>query len=177
MGGTLKVINLFAGPGVGKSTLAADLFARFKRDGFKVELSREQAKEMLYWGRKLSDVQIMIAALQYQHLKDIEKADTQVAICDGPLMLGTFYCAGKPYALELAKLLGALTAEFDNVNVLLHRTTGHKYLAHGREHTEDEAKWLDVVMRTFGSYHYQVSDPHAAACVDTLYAQLKARCI
>lgn len=43
-----KVINLFAGPGAGKSTTAAALFVLMKTEGYKVELVTEYAKELVY---------------------------------------------------------------------------------------------------------------------------------
>ena len=39
----LKVINLYGGPGTGKSTTAAALFALIKREGYNVELVTEFA--------------------------------------------------------------------------------------------------------------------------------------
>jgi len=39
-----KVINLFAGPGAGKSTTAAGLFAEMKRANVDVELVTEYVK-------------------------------------------------------------------------------------------------------------------------------------
>ncbi len=47
----LKVINLWAGPGAGKSTTAAGLFNLMKIRGYNVELVTEFAKEMVYEGR------------------------------------------------------------------------------------------------------------------------------
>ena len=47
----MKVINLFGGPGCGKSTTAADLFARMKLRGLSVELVTEYAKDVV-WDEK-----------------------------------------------------------------------------------------------------------------------------
>ena len=44
----MKVINLFAGPGIGKSTTAAGVFWKMKTLGFKVELVTEFAKSLVY---------------------------------------------------------------------------------------------------------------------------------
>jgi len=42
------VINLMAGPGVGKSTLMAQLFARLKILGYEVEMVPEYVKEKVW---------------------------------------------------------------------------------------------------------------------------------
>ena len=41
-------VNIFAGPGAGKSTLAAGLFWYMKQRGEKCELVREFAKELVW---------------------------------------------------------------------------------------------------------------------------------
>lgn len=50
----MKVINLFGGPGIGKSTLAAGLFEHMKIAGFNVELVNEYAKDMVWEQREYS---------------------------------------------------------------------------------------------------------------------------
>ena len=40
----LKVINFYGGAGIGKSTIAADIFSKLKRKGHKTELVGEYAK-------------------------------------------------------------------------------------------------------------------------------------
>lgn len=44
------VINIFGGPGVGKSTVAAGLFYRLKCLHYSVELVEEFAKYLVYQG-------------------------------------------------------------------------------------------------------------------------------
>lgn len=42
------VVNLFGGPGTGKSTLSANIFARLKMDGVDVEMAPEYVKEVVW---------------------------------------------------------------------------------------------------------------------------------
>ena len=42
------VINLFGGPGVGKSTAAATIFSKLKTLGFNVEIIHESAKDIYF---------------------------------------------------------------------------------------------------------------------------------
>jgi ATP:corrinoid adenosyltransferase len=47
----MKVINLWAGPGAGKSTTASGLFYLMKTADMQVELVTEYAKDMTWEGR------------------------------------------------------------------------------------------------------------------------------
>ena len=47
-----KVINLFGGPGAGKSTIAAGLFYNMKIAGYNVERADEWIKDKVYEGTK-----------------------------------------------------------------------------------------------------------------------------
>lgn len=42
------VVNLIGSPGTGKSTIASELFAKMKWEGFDVELVSEYAKELVW---------------------------------------------------------------------------------------------------------------------------------
>lgn len=44
----MKVLNFFGGAGIGKSTIAADVFSKLKRKGYKTELVGEYAKWLWY---------------------------------------------------------------------------------------------------------------------------------
>jgi len=44
----MKVINFYGGAGIGKSTIAADIFSKLKRKGYKTELVGEYAKWLWY---------------------------------------------------------------------------------------------------------------------------------
>ena len=44
----MKVLNFYGGAGIGKSTIAADIFSKLKRKGHKTELVGEYAKWLWY---------------------------------------------------------------------------------------------------------------------------------
>lgn len=135
------VVNLFGGPGVGKSTVAAMLFGHYKRRGIRAELLREPAKELLYQGRNLDRSQILLTALHYQALKDFEAARTQLVIADTALRLNLVYARSKPFYTELVSLVNRLSREFQEIDVKLTRAV--PYQDHGREQSEDEARAID----------------------------------
>ena len=61
----MKVINLLGEPGAGKSTTAAEIYACMKKQGYKVELVTEYAKEVLYEDRyRVIEDQVYIFAKQ-----------------------------------------------------------------------------------------------------------------
>ncbi len=144
------VINFFAGPGAGKSTSAAALFAKLKNKGLKVELAREFAKDLIYEGREvqLERNQLLVTANQYARLKDLEASGCEIAVCDSPLALGISYGKDMLYANELEALIMKLNREFTNLNVWVERTK--PYQQFGRLQDEAGARKLDNSMHVLG---------------------------
>ena len=64
------VINLYGGPGVGKSTVAAELFSLMKKENYNVEFVTEHAKELTYEGRYnvLDQDQLYVFAKQHRKI-------------------------------------------------------------------------------------------------------------
>ena len=86
----MKVINLFGGPGSGKSTTAAALFSNLKRLDFKCELVTEYAKDVEYEGRSnIFEDQLYITAKQNRRLKRLQDYHISLdyAITDCSLLL------------------------------------------------------------------------------------------
>ena len=139
----MKVVNLFAGPGTGKSTTAAGLFYKLKTRDIKSELITEYAKD-LAWENNYSKMrnQAYLFAKQLQKQVRLDK-QVDFAVTDSPIILGIVYAAihdyhqttFKPFALDVFN-------SFDNLNFFLVRKK--QYLAYGRNQTEDEAKAIDA---------------------------------
>lgn len=135
----LKVINLYGGPGTGKSTTAAALFSVMKRNGFNVELVTEFAKDLVWTERnkELGD-QIYIFGKMYHKLWRLrDKVD--YVIIDSPLPLCAYYDRdGLPGFKEL---VFNIYNTFTNYNFRL--TRHFKYQEEGRYQTEAEADKVD----------------------------------
>lgn len=135
----MQLVNYFAGPGAGKSTAAAELFAHLKRENVSCELVTEFIKEVV-WDRAwdVMDDQIFVFAQQlHRIIRLIGQVD--VVITDSPLLLTLVYDEGR--SEELAQLVRAQHKLFDNVNIFLDRTKPfHQF---GRTADEEAARDLD----------------------------------
>lgn len=158
------VVNLFGGPGVGKSTVAAMLFAHYKRRGLRVELAREQAKELLYQGRDLARHQLLIIARQYQILKDMEAAGTDLVISDSALRLNLVYSRSLSYYPQLVELVRGLSAEFGDIDVLLRRAV--PFSTHARLGDETDARQIDAAVS--GPFDVVLEDPTPLRVIQAL---------
>lgn len=137
----LKVVNIFGGPGTGKSTTAAYLFHELKCDAWNVELVTEYAKDMVWEGRSniLSD-QLYMAAKQNRRLGRLVNSGLNLAITDSPLILGALY-APEGYFPSFEPFLVEVFNSYDNYNVYLQRGTVYNPL--GRNQTLEEAQAID----------------------------------
>ncbi len=140
-----KYINLFGGPGVGKSTTAAAIFVEMKRRGMNVELVTEVAKDFVWEGRmKTLDIQPYVTIKLFRNLYRL-KGKVDYVISDSPILLGCIYAdkyaptlpaSYKQFIVDLHK------QELDpSVNIVLERL--FDYDSSGRYQSEEEALQLD----------------------------------
>lgn len=88
---TTTVINLFGGSGVGKSTVAALLFARMKIQGLHVELVREYVKLWAWGGRKVrQEDQIYLLGKQSAY-ESMLYGKVDYIVTDSPVLLAGMY--------------------------------------------------------------------------------------
>lgn len=138
-----KVINLFAGPGAGKSTTAAGLFFELKTRDIKCELVTEYAKDMTYEKRQntLQD-QLYMLAKQNQRIKRLQGV-VDFVITDSPLIIGLAYLPPNYYK-NFKPLVFELFNSYDNENFFIFRTK--KYQEYGRNQTEEQAREKDNII-------------------------------
>ena len=143
----MKVINLFGGPGVGKSTVAADLFAMMKREGHDVELVNEYAKEVTWEGHfSYLDDEFYILAHQNRRLVRL-KDKVDYVITDSPILLGLAYTPSNYYPQYFSKFIHEVWNSYTNINIVLKRDT-EKYIEAGRNQKYEEALVKDRLMVT-----------------------------
>jgi predicted ATPase len=86
-----KFINIFGGPGVGKSTTTAALFSVMKMSGYNVELVTEVAKDFVWEDRATTlTIQPYITIKQFRNLIRL-KGKVEYVITDAPILLGCVY--------------------------------------------------------------------------------------
>jgi len=158
----MKVINLFGGPGTGKSTTAAGLFNLMKIQGYSVELVTEYAKDLV-WGERgqaFSDPLYMLA--KQNHRLHVLQGKVDYIITDSPLLLSNIYTK-EGYHSYFASFVDELYTSYDNINLFLNRVK--PYVEAGRNETEKES---DAVARKIykllaGQYAYRVFDADEGA--------------
>ena len=163
----LRVVELWGGPGSGKSTTAAGLFARLKLDVARdlagkvsVELITEYAKQvtwlLAHWyphgrpseeavRRALGQRQAALFGEQWGRLAQLV-GQVDVAISDSPLWLCAHYCDPVLYPREAwSAVIAAHYAQIEVLHVWVRRVK--PYETRGRNETEEQAREIDRALR------------------------------
>ena len=168
------VVNMFGGPGAGKTTAAHEITAALKKEGFVVEFVPEYAKE-LCWTRNdphapederrraetLLNGRLMNQQAIWQEQN--RRVESLVGRCDfvvtdSPALLSCMYVRdyrdapgarkGLAGAVELFKRrwLSSFAAQ-DNFNLIVERSG--PYRQEGRMHTEEQARGVDEATKRY----------------------------
>ena len=136
------VVNLFAGPGAGKSTMAAGIFFELKSRSINCELAAEYAKDLCWEERtRTFDDQIYIFGKQYHRIFRL-LGQVSVVITDSPLLLTPVYDAEKRSTLK--KLVLEEHNKMWTYNVFLKRKKA--FNPKGRNHNEEQSKDIDYAV-------------------------------
>ncbi len=145
-----KIINLYGGPGTGKSTSAAYIFAKLKSMGKNVELVREYVKAWAWEGRiPCTYDQIYFLGKQVRH-ESMLYGKVDYIVTDSPVMMGGYY-AKKYSSPEFADGIKIMIDTYYNqsqedghhhYHIFLNRSKG--YNPAGRYQTEEQAREIDV---------------------------------
>jgi len=167
----MRVINLYGGPGTGKSTTATGLFSLMKLAGYKVEFASEFAKDIV-WDRAFDVLQdqLFIFANQHRKIKRLEQHGVDYVITDSPLLLSLNYMP-KEYFRSFPDLVDDVYRSFNNFDVILRRVK--PYAPYGRRQCEASAKEMDdvinhIVRDITDEYHIIDADAKAAETIFNL---------
>lgn len=138
------IVNLYAGPGAGKSTGAAYLFYRMKASGINCEYITEFAKDKTWEHNAMSlNCQFYISGKQAYRIARVN-GQVDVIVTDSPILLGALY-AKQPHIINAC--IGEDAMYENQLNVFINRKK--EYNPIGRNQTETEAKLIDVQTKEF----------------------------
>lgn len=136
------IINIFGGPGVGKSTAAGLIFAHLRMKGISCEYVQEFAKELSRAGdMEAIDNQFYVSAVQYQRQhRLIGKVD--YIVTDSPVLTGLVYDMQKLDGFN--RVLADIHRKSNSINILIKRDNLREYEDEGRHHNATEAVIFDM---------------------------------
>ena len=144
-----KIINLFGGPGCGKSTIASGIFYELKKKHFSVDIPYEFPKEV-FWEQNLSQISDQLFILANQH-RGIVRAYGKVdfIILDSPILLSPVYrdnysndYPANLYDENFDEFVLKLFKKYNNINFFLNRPSSD-FQKEGRFQDEDGAQEID----------------------------------
>jgi len=135
-------VNIYGGPGVGKSTLASGIFYKLKSHGVSVEYVTEYAKDKVWADHhNVLDDQLYIFAKQHRKQLILD-GKVKIVVTDSPLLFSIVYA---DISDAFKQLVIERNDSFFNLNLFLPRTV--PYNPDGRIQTEDEAKQVDTKVK------------------------------
>ena len=148
-----KIINIFGGPGIGKSSIAAGVTYKLKKNHINCDQPYEFPK-LLAWDDNHSAIQDQLYVLANQHrgiVKSYGKVD--YIVLDSPILLSLTYrnyYKGTEYPSSLYgesfdKMVLDTFNQYDNINIVLDRAEG-VHNNDERYQNLEESKELDGVI-------------------------------
>jgi len=148
-----KIINIFGGPGIGKSSIAAGITYKLKKNHISCDQPYEFPK-LLAWDDNHSAIQDQLYVLANQHrgiVKSYGKVD--YIVLDSPILLSLTYrnyYKGTEYPSSLYgesfdKMVLDTFNQYDNINIVLDRADG-VHNNDERYQNLEESKELDGVI-------------------------------
>ncbi len=147
------VVNLFAGPGAGKTTCAWEIASELKKRGIEAEYVSEYAKEFVWDGK----TEILDGSLEHQQMLFTEQAHrinrllgkVDVVVTDSPTILGLLYLKEPNIDFETQVLKDFNSHK--NFNLFINR--GQVFQQAGRIHSAAESRAIDKGVQVFLQSH------------------------
>lgn len=141
-------INIIAGPGAGKTTLAIELTHILKKAEASVEYVSEYAKELV-WARNTDRLnnQYLVTKKQGDRMRVLD-GQVEHIVTDSPVFLGLAYNHFNPNNVSNQTKVEEYIAKYDSecayrLDVFLHRATNKEFESEGRIHDLKESQKID----------------------------------
>ena len=148
-----KIINLFGGPGVGKSTITSGIFYELKKRNIECDIPYEFPKQVA-WENNHSQISDQLYIFANQHrgiVRSYGKVD--FVILDSPIILSLAYKNGygseyptNLYGNTFDKMVTDVFSKYDNINFFLNRNP-ESFQQSGRFQSFDESLEFDEKIR------------------------------
>lgn len=144
----MKVLNIMAEPGAGKSASSSGVYNQLAVNGFNVEIVNEVAKAFAWESPKnengesvlhpifSKNQQIYFLGAQNRGLERVRDY-VEIAVLECPLVLTAIY-APENYFKNFIPLVLEQYQDYENINILLRRN--HYYNPNGRNQNETQSK-------------------------------------
>jgi nicotinamide riboside kinase len=138
----IRRISLFGGPGSGKSTLSARIFAEMKMLNYNIEQVMEFVKQMAYEGRNPQGYDELHIFGEQIHREEMVLRHVPLIVTDCPPLMNVVYARAIGFVgwEALLKIAKDWDEEYPSLNLYLARSFSYK--PEGRFQSEEQA---DVV--------------------------------
>jgi len=146
---TTFIINVISGPGSGKTTICALIFAKLKISGYVTEYVQEYPKTLV-WMKDYDTLnnQYFVSSKQVNLFKSMN-TKVDFIVTDGSILHGLYYNRHNKHNTsnieKTEKFIIDSYNEFHNINIFLDRGE-FDYETDGRIQTETEAREIDVIL-------------------------------
>lgn len=145
----MRRINLFSGPGSGKSAVAAKIFSYFKTQNLEIDLVKEYIKTWAYQKIKADSFdQLYIFSKQLRSEDILLRNGVDYIVTDSPLILQLAYMKKyddiKIYN-EMANIAAKFEEKYPSINIFLDRKD-IPYKSLGRYESYEDAVEMDKII-------------------------------
>lgn len=136
----MYIVNLYGGPGSGKSTGAAYIFSKLKMAGYNVELVTEFAKDNVWENNETAlKNQAYIFGMQFYRISRLE-GQIDVVVTDSPLLNSVLYNTDNRLGKAFEQMVVNVVRSYPTLNYFIRRVRPYQKI--GRIQTEQESNKL-----------------------------------